>query len=207
VNSLSDLRHRTAWTLWAAVALVAVGGVAPFVFGGTSSRIDVVIIPFWMGAVVLGACALLPLQNRSLTALLYFIAGLAIVYGLLSMFSLPVRLAVLGTCQAPPAPCTTGLPRPLTDGENTGMGVAATLGILGILIGFYGLVTVYRRAVIAPTPPPERKIPAVAPAPAVPEPVAVVAVRPEPEPELELPAHEEEELPELPPHESTSATT
>ena len=195
--------------MWVAAGLVVVGGLAPFVFGGTSSRIDYVIIPFWFGAVVLGVCAVLPQQTRGISALLYFVAGLAIVYGLLSMFSLPVRLAVLGTCQAPPAPCTTGLPRPLTNGENTGMGVAATLGILGIMLGFYGLVTVYRRQAVAAPAPPERKIPPVAsPAPiAEPEPVAVAASRGEPEREPELPAHEEEELPELPPHESSSATT
>ena len=195
--------------MWVAAGLVVVGGLAPFVFGGTSSRIDYVIIPFWFGAVVLGVCAVLPQQTRGISALLYFVAGLAIVYGLLSMFSLPVRLAVLGTCQAPPAPCTAGLPRPLTNGENTGMGVAAALGILAIMLGFYGLVIVYRRPVIAAAPPPERKIPPIpAPAPVVePAPVAVAASKGEPEAQPELPAHEEEELPELPPHDSNSATT
>ena len=203
-----------AWTLWLAAALAVVGGVLPFVFGGTSSRIDSVIIPFWIGAALFAACAFLPNQSRGVTALLYFIGGLAIVYGLLSMFSLPVRLAVLGTCPAPPAPCTTGLPTPLTNGENTGLGAAAGFGILAIFLGFYGLVTVYRRSAVAPSAPPTRKIPPVAPAP---PPVAVapappaVAVAPaaaaEKEEEPELPAHEEEDLPELPPHESSSSTT
>lgn len=193
-----------AWTLWFAAALAVVGGVVPFVFGGTSSRIDIVIIPFWIGAAVFAACAFLPNQSRGVTALLYFIGGLAIVYGLLSIFSLPVRLAVLGTCPAPPAPCTTGLPTPLTNGENTGMGVAAAFGILAIFLGFYGLVTVYRKSSVAPNAPPVRTIPPVAPppqpAPVTAPPAAVVE-------EPELPAHEEEELPELPPHESTSDTT
>ena len=50
--------------------------------------------------------------------------------------------------------------------------------------------------------------PVASPAPiAEPEPVAVAASRGEPEREPELSAHEEEELPELPPHESSSATT
>lgn len=201
-----------AWTLWAAVGLVVVGGLAPFVFGGTSSRIGGVIFPFAVAAAVLAACALLPNLSRSASAILYFVAGLAIVYGLLSMFSLPVRLAVLGTCPAPPAPCTTGLPEPLTDGENTGMGVAAALGILALLLGFYGLVTIYRRPVLGPASPPVRTIPPVAPAPSPspaappprPEPVAVAT---EDKEEPELPAHEEEVLPELPPHESSSANT
>ncbi len=198
---------RQAWTLWVAAGLVVVGGLAPFVFGGTSSRVDGVVVPFLIGAIVLAACALLPNLGRSLVAILYFLAGLAIVYGLLSMFSLPIRLAVLGTCPMLPRPCTSGLPRPLTDGENTGLGVAAACGILAILVGFLGLVTVYRRPVVAPVAPPERKIPALAAAPAsAPAPVAAAAAAKEEE-EPELPAHVEEELPELPPHESSSATT
>jgi len=201
------------WTLWAAAGLLVVGGLAPFVFGGTSSRIDGVIFPFGIAAVILAACSLVPNLSRSAVAVLYFVAGLAIVYGLLSMFSLPVRLAVLGTCPAPPAACTTGLPKPLTDGENTGMGVAAALGILALLLGFYGLVTIYRRTAIAPFAQSERAIPPVAapPSPAAdetppPEPVAVTA-RDEEKEEPELPPHEEEELPELPPHESSTSTT
>lgn len=205
-----------AWTLWASAALVVVGGVAPFVFGGTTSRIDSVIVPFWIAAVVLAACAVLPSLSRSAVAILYFVAGLAIVYGLLSMFSLPVRLAVLGTCQAPPAPCTPGLARPLTDGENTGMGVAAALGILAILLGFYGLVTIYRKPSVAPAKPPVRTIPPItapsttAEPPKPPPAPAAAPLKPEAttiEDEPELPAHEEEELPELPPHESSSGTT
>jgi len=211
--------QRTTWTLWAATGLLVLGGLAPFVFGGTSSRIDGVIFPFGVAAIILAACSLAPNLSRSAVAVLYFVAGLAIVYGLLSMFSLPVRLAVLGTCPAPPAACTTGLPKPLTDGENTGMGVAAALGILALLLGFYGLVTIYRRTAIAPFTPPVRTIPPVAPTPPVappppppadetppPEPVAVNA-RDEEKEEPELPPHEEEELPELPPHDSSTSTT
>jgi hypothetical protein len=190
-----------------AAVLVALGGVAPFVFGGTSSRIDSVLIPFWIGAAIFGLCAFLPNQSRGVTAILYFVGGLAIVYGLLSIFSLPVRLAVLGTCPAPPARCTTGLPVPMTNGENTGMGVAATLGILAIFLGFFGLVTVYRRSAVVPSAPPVRSIPPVpSPTPPpTPEPVAVAVTKEEPaaeEPELPAP----EELPELPPHESSPST-
>ena len=41
-------------------------------------------------------------RGRSLAATLYFVAGLAIVYGILAMVAVPLRLAVVGTC--PPAP-------------------------------------------------------------------------------------------------------
>jgi hypothetical protein len=207
VNPAPGREQRFTLTLWAAAALVAVGGVLPFVFGGTSSRIDFVIVPFWVGAIAIAGCALFHSQGRAFTGILYFVAGLAIVYGLLSMFSFPLKLAVLGTCPAPPAACTNGLPRPLTDGENTGMGVAAALGIAALLLGFYGLTMLFRRAAIAPVSPPVRRIPPMAaPKPAEAAPVAPAAPT-EPEPETELPAHDQEELPELPPHESSAPTT
>ncbi|TMC86506.1 MAG: hypothetical protein E6J06_00540 [Chloroflexi bacterium] len=201
--------QRKIWSIWAAAGIVALGGLMPLAFGGTSSRVAGVIVPFWIAAIAIGACGLLRMQSRTVLSIIYFVAGLAIVYGLLSMFTLPIRLAVLGTCPALPAPCPAGLSRPLTDGENTGMGAAAALGIAALFLGFYGLMTIFRGVVIPQLSRPVRKIPpvaqpVVAPVPAEPARVAT-AVASEPEPEL--PAHEEVELPELPPHESSSATT
>ena len=192
----------SVWPLWAAAGLAAIGGVLPFVFGGGSSRVDSVIVPFWAGAIALGLCAVLYSQGRTVTYTLYFVAGVAIVFGLLSMFSLPVRLAALGSCAAPPAPCPSGLPRPLTDGENTGMGAATAFGIVAILLGFYGLATLFRRPSPESVAPPVRKIPPMSPAQPVPVAAAAAA-----EEEPELPAHEEAEPPELPAHDSTSPTT
>src|SRR5438309_6940411 len=181
----------------------------PLIFGGTSSRVAGVIIPFGVAAVAIAACGVFSTQSRTVLSAVYFVAGLAIVFGLLSMFTLPIRLAVLGTCPALPAPCPTGLSRPLTDGENTGMGAAAALGIAALFLGFYGLMTIFRGVVIPQLARPVRKIPPVATPvapPRAPEPVAVVAPAAS-ETEPELPAHEDAELPELPPHESTSAKT
>src|SRR5690242_12341532 len=81
-------------------------------------------IPFTIAALAMGGCALVHRQGRAITAILYFAAGLALVYGMLAMFAVPLELAVLGTCAAPPAPCVGGVGRPLTVGENTGMGFA-----------------------------------------------------------------------------------
>ena len=197
------------WTLWAAAALAALGGLAPLVFGGTSSRIALVIIPFGIGAVIFAACAFLPNQSRGLTAILYFVGGLAVVYGLLSMLSLPVRLAVLGTCPAPPARCTTGLPIPLTNGENTGLGVAAAFGIIAIFLGFFGLVTLYRRSGVAAAPPPVRTIPPVAPPPAAATPPSPPPAASPPEPVAATTPEkpQEDSAPEPPAPESGSSTT
>ena len=223
MNPSLGQEQRRIWSIWAAAGLVVLGGLMPLIFGGTSSRVAGVIIPFGVAAVAIAACGVFSTQSRTVLSAVYFVAGLAIVFRLLSMFTLPIRLAVLGTCPVAPAPCPTGLPRPLTDGENTGMGAAAALGIAALFLGFYGLATIFRGAVIPQLAPRARKIPPMAPAVAAePAPVAVaaepapVAVAAEPapvaapealQPEPELPAHEEVELPELPPHESTSSTT
>ena len=220
-------KERMIWAFWGAAALAALGGLMPVVFAGTAGRLTGVVVPFWVAAAALGACAVIYEQGRVTATIVYFIAGLAIVFGLLAMFTLPLRLAVLGTCPAAPAPCTTGLPRPLTDAENTGMGAAATLGILAVFVGFFGLSVLYRRTTVPPAAPPERRIPPVPARPAVPEPAAP-AVEPaqpaaglepeatsatqaaeapeEPEEPEELPPHQEEELPELPAPESSAPT-
>lgn len=203
-------RGQGVWSLWLAAAIVFIGGLLPLVFGGTSSRVDGVVLPFTIGAIGLAACALLNNQSRAMIAVVYFVAGLAIVFGILSMVSLPVRLAALGSCPVAPNPCTSGLPRALSDAENTGIASATAFGIVAVFVGFFGLVTIYRRAIAPAFTPPERKIPPVAPATPVqeaapPAPQAEPKPGPEPEPEAELPAPEE--LPELPAHESNTAST
>jgi hypothetical protein len=145
-------------------------------------------------------CGFVYQQGRLVSAVLYFVAGLAIVYGALAMFAIPLELAVLGTCNPSPATCAGGVGRPLTTGENTGMGFAAGFGLVALFVGFLGLMIVFRKPVLPPAPaPPVRNIPPVK----TPEPErearAPVAAEAEKE-EPELPAPEE--LPELPAHES-----
>lgn len=202
MNQLTAL-DRVAWSFWGAAAIVFIGGLLPLAIGGTSSRIAVVAIPFTIAALAFAGCGFVYKQGRAVSAVLYFVAGLGIVYGLLAMFSVPLELAALGSCAAPPAPCGEGLQRPLSLNENTGIGFATFFAVAALFVGFFGLMVVWRRAVVAISTPPVRTIPPVTPAPVVetkPEP------EPEPEPEAELPAHEEEELPELPAHESESST-
>ncbi len=208
-------RHeqRVVWALWIACGLAAVGGLAPLVLGGGSNRINGALIPFAVAAIGLGACALLYQQGRAVTSGLYFVASLAIVYGILAMLAVPLRVAVLGTCPPAAASCAAGFERPMTGGETTAMGFAVGMGIVAILTGFFGLVTLYRRqTVVLPLTPPVRRIAPVgtrtpaeegpaspAAPPTAPEPEAQIASEvptPQPEPELELPAHAAElELP------------
>ena len=211
-RSLHD--QRSLWAFWSACGLTAAGGLAPLVLGGGSNRI-VIVYPFLLAAVALGACAMLYQQGRPVTTALYFIAGLAIVYGILSLIAVPLRLAVVGTCPPEPARCALGLERPLTDGETTSLGFAIGIGIVGLLTGFFGLIMLYRRlaASVLPSAPPARRIapvatePPVAPQPAVapeppapeppaPEPAAVLDELPAPAEVMELPAPTPEEAAE-----------
>jgi len=163
---------RTLWAFWIACGLTAAGAVAPLVLSWGSNRIGVVWA-FGLAAVALGACAVLYQQGRPVVTALYFVAGLAIVYGILSLIAVPLRLAVVGTCPPEPARCALGLERPLTGEETTALGFAVGMGIVGILTGFFALVMLYRgmKASALPSAPPARRIAPVGDAPA-PEPVA-----------------------------------
>jgi hypothetical protein len=209
-RSLHD--QRSLWAFWIACGLTAIGGLAPLVLGGGSNRIGVVY-SYLLAAVALGACAMLYQQGRPVATALYFIAGLAIVYGILSLIAVPLRLAVVGTCPPEPAQCALGLERPLTDGETTSLGFAVGIGIVSLLTGFFGLIMLYRRltASVLPSTPPMRRIAPVAvdappappapevvasPRPAAPEPPVDLEELPAPVEALELPAPTEEEAAE-----------
>jgi len=179
------------------------------VLGGGSNRISGVVFPFALAAIALGACAVFYQQGRPVTTSLYFVASLAIVYGILALVAVPLRLAVIGTCPPSPAQCALGLERPLTGAEDTALAFAIGIGIVAILTGFFALVMLYRRhSVVAPPAPPVRRVDRVATsappesdAPAAPASKLDVApeslaVEPKPERDLELPAPAEKlELP------------
>ncbi len=183
-NVQQDQRIRLAF--WIAGGLVAIGAVAPLVVGGgIHSRIAGVFIPFAIAAAALVINGLMYQQGRPLAVTLYFIAGLAIVYGILALLAVPLRLAVVGTCPA------------------AGLGVATFCGVLAILTGFYGLLLFYRRLTIgarrqpsawpaqppvqstaaAPASAPPVEPPPIAPTPAaISEPALVTPAEPAPPP-------------------------
>jgi hypothetical protein len=184
--------QRAMWAFWIAAALAAIGAVAPLSFSiGAHSRLQWVIVPFGIAAVVLGINAVMYHQGRSLAATLYFVAGLAIVYGILAMVAVPLRLAVVGTCPPAPASCPLGYEQPMTSAENSGLALASFCGVLAIFVGFYGLLMLYRRLGVRPlqrslwpAKPPAQPAPAaqVAPAAAAAAPVVAAPVEAAPAP-------------------------
>lgn len=201
-NSPSSSDQRTVWAFWLACVLAVVAALSPLVFGGGSNRLGGAVVPFAVAAVALGACALLYTQGRPIATGLYFLASLAIVYAILALVAVPLRLAVLGTCPPAPARCGVGLERPLTGAENTALGFAVGIGVVAILTGFFGLVTIYRRLAQPPefAPPARRVAPLTAKAPAesaavppsasidaTPSPAPAPQPEPGPEPAAETP--------------------
>jgi hypothetical protein len=204
LDSSSVHERRVVWAFWISCGLAAVGGIAPFLLGGGSNRISGVVFPFAVGGIALGACALLYRQGRPVTTALYFLASLAIVYGILALIAVPLRLAVIGTCPPEPARCALGLERPMTPAEDNALAFAIGMGIVAILTGFFALVMLYRRQSVIPAPiPPMRRIdPVVKSAPAETAPPPAPAPKPEiatePEPVVAAPEPQPEELQELP---------
>jgi len=182
--------QRSMWAFWIAAALTAIGAVAPLSFSiGAHSRLQWVIVPFGIAAVVLGINAVMYHQGRSLAATLYFVAGLAIVYGILAMVAVPLRLAVVGTCPPLPARCPIGYEQAMTSAENNGLALASFCGVLAIFVGFYGLLMLYRRlgprprqSILWPAKPPAKPAPAAEVAPAAAAPVVAAPVEAAPAP-------------------------
>jgi len=161
---------RVLWSFWVACGLAVTGGIAPLLLAmGGPNRLAGAVIPYAVAAGAMAANAIMYQRGRSLATALYFLAGVAIVYGMLLMFAVPLRLAVGGTCPDPPAICPAGLERGFTNGEATGFTVAIVMGVLSILSGFFGLLMLYRRQPKLPVSRPmERRIAPVIAAPAPP---------------------------------------
>jgi hypothetical protein len=189
---------------WVAAALAALGGVGPLLVAiGHPNRIAAVFFPFAAATIAMAAVALFYRRGRSLAALVYFLGGLAITYGLLLALAVPMRLAVTGTCPPAPQACGSGFELQLTTLETTGLTIAVAFGIMSVLAGFLGLSVLFRkqrapasRPQVWPARPPESSTPPPAPVPA---PEAKAAPEPAPEPEPALAAEPEPEPPPPPP--------
>jgi hypothetical protein len=139
------LGRLATWAFWGGCAMAAIAAFVPVLLAGTSGRMSVATVPFIVGALAMGACALLHHRGRAFAVGLYVVAGLAIVYGVLAMFAVMLQISVMSACPPAPAACGLGYARPLTSGESTGRDVAIALGMLSLMAGFAGLLAVYRR--------------------------------------------------------------
>lgn len=169
------------WSFWIACGLAVTGGILPLLLAtGGTNRIGGAAIPFGVAAMALAAAALLYRRGRPLATALYFVAGMALVYGMLTMIAVPLRLAVIGTCDPAPAICPAGFERPMSGGEDSGLAIGVAMGTLAILVGFFGLLMLFRLRPQTATPPPTRKEKPWAPSPPATEMPAPARTEPEP---------------------------
>ncbi len=179
MDPISRGEPRVVWSFWIAGGLAVTGGILPLLLAaGGTNRIAGAAIPFGVAAMALATAALLYRRGRPLATALYFVAGMALVYGMLTMIAVPLRLAVIGTCDPAPAICPAGFERPMSGGEDSGLAIGVAMGTLAILVGFFGLLMLFRLRPQTATPPPmRREKPWVPPATETPAPAAA-----EPEP-------------------------
>ena len=165
---------RVLWSFWIAAGLAATGGIAPLLLSaGGSNRVALATIPFGVGAAAMAVNALIYHRGRPIATLVYFVASLALVYGMLSMIAVPLRIAVLGTCPPAPASCPVGFEHQLTTNENSALAIAIAMGTIAILVGFFGLLMLFRiRPQYYASPPPVRRDAPVTPAAAATPPPA-----------------------------------
>ncbi|HYR47738.1 MAG TPA: hypothetical protein VER07_03050 [Candidatus Polarisedimenticolia bacterium] len=131
---------------WAAAGLAAIGGIGPLIAAaGHTNRLAGIVVPFLGAAGANGVLAVLYRRGRSFAALVYFIGGLAIAYGLLLVLAIPLRIAVEGSCPPAPQRCSAGQELQLSSVETLGLSIAVGFGALALLTGFFGLLALYRR--------------------------------------------------------------
>jgi hypothetical protein len=203
VNQELDRNVIVERAFWIAAGLAVVGGVAPLLVAiGHTNRVGAVLFPFAAAALAMAALALFYRHGRSISALVYFLGGLAIAYGLLLVLSVPMRLAVEGSCPPAPERCVSGLEMQLSATEGTALTIAVAFGIMALLVGFIGLSILYRQRAPATLPPvwparpPENRPPP--PAGVQPEPAPIPEPAPEPIPEGALVSEPEPEPATIP---------
>lgn len=150
-------RNRLADTCtWAAAAFAAAGAVVAIAApAGGTNRVLGVALPFAVGGAALVANALISLRAGWLSVLLYAIASLAVLYGMIFALSVPVRLAVEGICPPTPAPCPLGFERPASSPEIFAVYAATACGAFALALAF---VAVEARHLRPPRPPKDRPV-------------------------------------------------
>jgi hypothetical protein len=198
MDPISERQSRVLWSFWLACGLAATGAIAPFLLtaGGPNRIADRVTIPFGIAAIAMAVNALIYRRGRPLATLLYFLAGIALVYGMLRMVAVPIQLLVAGTCPPLPAACPAGSERPFTGGESNGFEIAILMGTLSILIAFFGLWILFRMRPKLSPPAPVRNEATLA------APIADVAIKAAAEPETAA-----EALPPTPPETQPASST
>ena len=122
------------WLLLGACA-TAVGALLAALLPLTAGcdRIAGAALPFAVAAAALLVLALITTLEGWISMTLYALAALATTYGAAVLASLPLRLAVLGTCPTTATACSIGYEPPMTSLEQAGVNVGITLAVVALL--------------------------------------------------------------------------
>src|ERR1700687_4592210 len=102
MDDLLEKDARVLWSFWLACALAVTGGLAPLVLAsGGPNRLAGAILPYLVAAGASAANALMWRRGKSLATALYFLAGVAIVYGMLLMFAVRAPAPIGGDRHLP----------------------------------------------------------------------------------------------------------
>jgi hypothetical protein len=115
--------------------------VAP---AGGANRVSGVALPFAVSAVAQLANVLTRRRNGWLSGLLYAVAVLAILYGVILAVSVPLRLTIEGPCQPAPAPCPLGFDLPIRAGETIAVYAAVVCGLVSMVFTFVAVELQFR---------------------------------------------------------------
>lgn len=133
------------WCLLVGCVLTAAGGVIVLVApAGGSNRVSGVALPFAVSAVAQLANVLTRRRNGWLSGMLYAVAVLAMLYGVILAASVPLRLTIEGPCQPAPAPCPLGFDLPIRAGETVAVYAAVVCGLVSMVFNFVAVELQFR---------------------------------------------------------------
>jgi hypothetical protein len=133
------------WCLVAGCVLTAAGGVVVLVApAGGANRVSGVALPFAVSAVAQLVNVLTRRRSPWVSGLLYAVAVLAILYGLILAVSLPLRLTIEGPCEPAPAPCPLGFDLPIRAGETIAVYAVVICGLLSMVLNFVAVELQFR---------------------------------------------------------------
>lgn len=134
------------WCAWAACALaVAAAAVSLVVTAAGSNRVHGVALPLAVAAAMLATSVFTSGRSGWLAGLLYGVAALTVLYAMILALSLPVRLAVEGTCSPAGMPCPLGFERPATGAETFATYSAVIASAAALLLIFAAVEARYLR--------------------------------------------------------------
>lgn len=127
----------TEWLTWlAAGAAIVAALVAALLPLGGINRVSGVAVPYGIAAIALLGNGFIWRRSTWGGVGLFALASLALAYAVVLALSVPLRLAVEGTCPLDASTCPLGFEYPMRAAENAAVYACTTLGALDLVLVF-----------------------------------------------------------------------